>query len=436
MPDDRVIVVGTTGDYIELLATRFPDRLLFITDPWERNKWADKSPGATSELLTGLDDFTVVAAALRDHCRQFEIHVSGVACFDCESLLLASYLAEQLHLPFPSVPAVRNCRSKVASKKLWREQSIPCPRTQLVTSLPDLMTFFEQVKHPLVLKPLTGSGSELVFQCDEKIDLMRAYRQIATGLADHPNVRMYSLPGDNGARIDPRRVFAAEELIAGREFSCDFLLDGDRLDIIRIARKIHAPGQPLGTIMAYIMPAILPGEMDVESFREQLRAAAYAVGLTRTIAMVDFIVRHNEAYLLEMTPRPGGDCLPPMMLHSSGFDILGANLDFSESKAVVIPPLERWKRLVGLRLFAKKNGVIRNIDARNIRADKRVLWVDIKRSPGHEIILPPDDYDSRLLGSVIFKPTQVHSIEAECADIESELILDLETPLWATTPAS
>ena len=436
MPDTRVIVVGTTGDYIDLLATRFPDRLLFITDPGERDKWADKSPGDAAELLTGLGDYPAVISALGDHCRRFDLRPSGVVCFDCESLLLASYIGRQLGLPFPSAEAVRNCRSKVASKQLWQQRGIPCPRTQLVTGLPDLMTFYEQVNRPLVLKPLTGSGSELVFQCDTKIDLLRAFRQIATGLADHPNIRMYSLPGDNGARIDPRHVFAAEELIAGREFSCDFLLDGDRMEIIRIARKIHAPGQPLGTIMAYIMPAILPGELDVEMFREQLREAAHAVGLNRTIAMVDFIVRRNEAYLLEMTPRPGGDCLPPMMLHSAGFDILGANLDFAENKSVAVPPGEQWKRLVGLRLFATRNGIIRNIDARNIRADTRVLWVDIKRGPGHEIVLPPDDYDSRLLGSVIFEPTHVHSIETECAEIAAGLILDLETPLWATTPTS
>jgi len=436
MPEHRVIVVGTTGDYIDLLATRFPDRLLFITDPKEREKWADKSPGPSSELLCGLDDFASVTEALRDHLKRFDIQPSGVACFDCESLLLASHLAERFSLPFPSAKSVRNCRSKVASKLLWQEHGIPTPRTQLVTGLPDLMNFYETVNRPLVLKPLTGSGSELVFQCDTKIDLMRAYHQIATGLADHPNIRMYSLPGDNGAQIDPRYVFAAEELIAGREFSCDFLLDGDRLEIIRIARKIHAPGQPLGTIMAYIMPAILPGELDVEVFREQLREAAHAVGLTRTIAMVDFIVRHNEAYLLEMTPRPGGDCLPPMMQRSSGFDILGANLDFAENKRVTIPPVEQWKRLVGLRLFATQNGIIRKIDAAKIRADERVLYVDIKRGPGHEIILPPDDYDSRLLGSVIFEPTRVHSIEAECTELSSALILDLETPLWATTPTS
>ncbi len=436
MPDLRTIVVGTTGDYIDLLAHRFPERLLFVTDPAERQKWADKSPGEASELLCALDDFAVAADALADHCKRFDIQPAGVACFDCESLLLASYLAEQLGLPFPSSESVRNCRSKVASKLLWQARGIPCPRTQLVTDLHDLMTFYESINRPLVLKPLTGSGSELVFQCEDRIDLMRAYREIAAGLADHPNIRMYSLPGNNGAQVDPRYAFAAEELIIGREFSCDFLLDGDRLDIIRIARKIHAPGQPLGTIMAYIMPAILPGELDVEMFREQLREAAHAVGLTRTIAMVDFIVRRNEAYLIEMTPRPGGDCLPPMMLHSSGFDILGANLDFAETRPVTIPPAEQWKRLVGLRLFATRNGVIRNIDARHIRADARVRYVDIKRSPGHEIILPPDDYDSRLLGSVIFEPTRVHSIEAECTELSSALILDLETPLWAKTPTS
>jgi hypothetical protein len=43
------------------------------------------------------------------------------------------------------------------------------------------------------------------------------------------------------------------------------------------------------------------------------------------------------------------------------------------------------------------------------------------------VVLPPDDYESRLLGNVIFKPARPQSIETECSELESKLIVEIET---------
>jgi hypothetical protein len=42
------------------------------------------------------------------------------------------------------------------------------------------------------------------------------------------------------------------------------------------------------------------------------------------------------------------------------------------------------------------------------------------------VSLPPDDYDSRLLGHVIFKPATTQSIEDECTELESKLSVEIE----------
>jgi len=432
MSDTRVIVVGTTGDYIEILLSRFSGRMMVVTDPQERAKWPDRAPDAATELLCDQRETDETLTALADHLRRHAIEPSGVACFDCESLILAAHIAKSLSLPFPSPAAVANCRSKYVSKELWRRNGIACPEIRLLEHPADAVAFYERLNRPVVMKPLTGSGSELVFLCDHKIDCVRAFRALKARLSEPSNVRMYPSPDGDTSQLDPRKVFAVEEQISGREYSCDFILDDDNIEIIRIARKIPAQGQPLGTILAYVLPAILPGELDVRKFRRQLVDAAHVVGLDRTMAMVDFIVRRNEAYLLEMTPRPGGDCLPQLMRHSSGFDILGAALDFAEGRPVSLPPAKDWRRLVGVRLFASQAGIIRTLSVDHLSQDPRVISCELKRKPGHEVILPPEDYESRLLGTVIFEPTRPHSIESECLDIAARLKVEMEAPSWAT----
>jgi biotin carboxylase len=300
----------------------------------------------------------------------------------------------------------------------------------------EAVRFFEQIDRPVVIKPLTGSGSELVFLCESVVDCMRAFRTLSIRLADHCNARMYAPVKLGEEIINPRNTFVIEEHIRGREFSCDFILDEGHVEIIRIARKIQAKEKPLGTIQAYVLPSVLAGKIDTGRFREQLLNASTALGLTRTIAMVDFIIRGQTAYLLELTPRPGGDCLPDMMRHSSGFDIIGASLDFAEGKSVTVPPPDAWRRIVGTRLFASRDGILRDIDTAEVKRDRRVLAVLLKRQPNDVIILPPDDYESWLLGTVIFKPSRPWDIEYDIRELTQKIAIDIETPIWNRIRAS
>ena len=133
--------------------------------------------------------------------------------------------------------------------------------------------------------------------------------------------------------------------------------------------------------------------------------------------MVDFIVQADRALLIEMTPRPGGDCLPPLIRHSCGLDTLGAALDFAAGRPVALPAPEAWRRLAGLRVLARREGVIDALDDRLLRADPRVLECVFKVGPGHRVSLPPADYDSRILGHVIFVPSGPAGLEPECRQL-------------------
>ncbi len=152
--------------------------------------------------------------------------------------------------------------------------------------------------------------------------------------------------------------------------------------------------------------------------------------------MLDFIVQDNRAFMIELTPRPGGDCLPPLLLNSCGMDILGCTLDFAEGHPFVPDTSLQWQPLVGVRLFAACSGEIEQIDSSALLRDHRVVESHLKRGPGHRVVLPPEDYESRLLGHVIFKPAGPESIENECIEIASKLKIEMNRELCATVSPS
>ena len=428
MPNKRTLVIGTTADYVEMIERRFPGRAVFLTDAGERARAGEPAPA--SEVLADLSRPDEAVAALRDHLRRFNLSASGVTCFDCESLSLAADVAERLSLPYASHEAVAACRSKLLSKELWRRAGLPCPAAELVQTETEAAEFLRRTGRPALLKPLTGCGSELLFVCETQEDCTRAFHVMRARLEHHPDCRMYANYFHGGAELNPRRTFVIEQLVRGVEYSCDFVVDGDGVEVIRLARKIAAAGQPVGTTLAYVLPAALPEPLEPEGFRQQLLGAARAVGLERAICMLDFMVEDGFlAKMIEIAPRPGGDCLPWLVRQSCGLDMLGAALDFAEGRKVVVPEPARWRQLVGLRLFAERAGVIRRIGDEELKRDPRVLETYLKRSAGHRVVLPPENYDSRVLGHVIFRPADgkdVSHIEAECHELRTKLELEMQ----------
>jgi biotin carboxylase len=448
----RVLVVGTTPDYVELILRRHPARAVFLTELRFRASAKEAPPPVGDELTADLlRPPAEILDLLRGHLGRRGMRLEGITCFDCESLALAAYLARALGLPYASAPAVAAARDKFACKQLWREAGLPAPAAELVGDADQACALLERLQRgrsspgasgagaggrdargadasgagALVLKPLTGSGSELVFHCRTAEEVRCAIGALRTRLAHHHDVRMYAPLETARGRLDPREVFVAEEFVRGAEYSCDFVLDRGRVELIRMARKILLPAPPVGTTLAYLLPARLPAGIRREAFHRQVGAAATSLGLTRAMVMLDFIVRGREAVMLEMTPRPGGDCLPPLILASSGLDMLGAALDFAAGRDLVIPPPRRWEPLVGLRLFARRAGTITRLDPRPLAADPRVRAVHLTREAGHRVVLPPENYDSRILGYAIFAPANWRRVAAESRELGQRLELEM-----------
>ncbi|MCG6909335.1 MAG: ATP-grasp domain-containing protein [Deltaproteobacteria bacterium] len=408
-PDLRILVVGTTPDYIEWIQHSCPRQALFFTDAKVRRAATEGSPEPSDELCCDLTDYRGALGLLEKHLRIHGLALEGIACFDCESMELTAVLAEHFSLPYPSVKAVRNCRDKLTAKHLWLKHGLSTAPAAIVGSADEAIDFFRTVGGPVVLKPTNGSGSELVFECTDAQACADRYDQIHKGLQERCKHRLYRslIPA-----VGP--LIMAEGFIEGHEYSCDFILQDGRARVIRLARKIKSPTEPFGTILGYLLPAQLPVWVSEKRFNRLLYQCAAALGLERAVCMLDFIISGDTIVLLELAPRPGGDCLPFLLRCGYGLDILKLQIDFSRQQIEPPPPLSSAKRLVGVRVLARRSGTLRSVDVDTVASDPRVMEIHVIQQPGHRITLPPADYESWLLGHMIFAPDDSADIHAQC----------------------
>ena len=415
----RILVVGTTDDYIQWIREQLPGRGVFLVDKGGRKNGGGVWGACDDEIASSLLDSEKVWRDVTHYLDTSQVTVEGVVCFDCEYLALASVIARKLDLRAPSLDAIIRCRSKYASKIEWQRHHVGCPDCRHVHFLSEAKAFFQQATSPCVLKPLTGSGSELVFVCNDLTALEKNWGIMENGLAFRAHTPMYKNGDMAGAVI--------ETFAQGDEYSCDFIIENGMVKILRLSRKIPYPIGPFGTTWAYMLLA--PGRFPLapDRLNRKLADAARALGLERAICMADFIVREETIRFLEMTPRPGGDCLPHLLRTVRGFDMLKFAMDFSCGKHEPSYPGLDENGVTGVRIFANKSGVLSHIDTRLLTDDDRVLDIYFKHTPGHEIRMPPLDYDSWILGHVVFRPDPALDVVDQLNDICGRVSMEIRS---------
>ncbi len=420
----RVIVVDSGTAYIDRIMRSCPDRALFVTDPEIRSKGTEPAPEQQDELLVSMNNPAEVLTEIKRHLLLYQLVPSGLVCFDDESMHLTSILAQSFGLPYPSPEAVLRCRCKLRSKQLWHASGLDCPAALQVDSADDAVAFHERVGK-IVLKPLTGAGSELLFVCNTVSECRSAFENMLQGISRMSAYRMYSPYTLDGLSLNPGVSFIAEQFRYGTEYSCDIMLDGNLLEIIRINRKYQLPDSSGGIVMAYQILRQMPVEEGY--LRRTLQMAANTLGIDHGICMVDFLIEQGSILLLELAPRPGGDCLPSLLRAACDLDIFDLTLAVAEGAPIELPKADIFRELVGLWLIAPlPGGVITELDTGLIEADKRVIEVKLGKQKGYRVLHPPEDYFSRILGHILFEPDSETEVKQQCIELLDRLVISYQ----------
>ncbi|MFH1351684.1 MAG: ATP-grasp domain-containing protein [Pseudomonadota bacterium] len=407
MKRNPIVVVGTTPDYVARLHQTYPEPIFFVLDPRFKNHPLLGDVDQAILLYTPLDDFKGILGSVQRYLSLNGLSLRGVACFDCEYLIEASRLAQHLKRPFPPPEAITRTRNKFTSRQIWRETGLFTPQAILAYGPLETLEFFRNLAKPIVLKPISGSGSELIFLCESEEEVIGSVRIMEEQLPKR-NLSPLFRPIRSTCRdnpINPCESWIVEEFVPGPEFSCDFILHDGHVLITRETGKVRAADQTFGSVLAYTTPPSYPENFSIDSLPHLLGKASRSLGFTWGYFMVDFIIQNGRVVLIEMAPRPGGDSIPDLVEKAAGYDILGMYMDMMSGE---YPPPKRIpmpsEPFASINLFASEEGIITRIDSSKILSHPMVKALFLKKDVGDRVMLPPNNYDDRLIGYCIVSP--------------------------------
>jgi len=223
------------------------------------------------------------------------------------SVPIAAQVARALQLLGPDPQAVRRCRDKEYQRRALHRVGLPVPEWRVANTVEDARRAADELKSPVVCKPVLGSGSVGV----RLVENAHAARQHAQTLfEDEATAR---------GVIGPPRVLV-EEFVDGPEFSVEVFHDR----VVGITAKLLSE-HPHFVELGHDFPAPLDLELSQELKQSALQAIR-ALGLTFGPVHVEMRVGKRGPVIIEVNPRLAGGLIPELVRLAAGVDLVRASV--------------------------------------------------------------------------------------------------------------
>ena len=232
-----------------------------------------------------------------------ELQIDGVMSFACDpGVVTAAYVAEKLGLPYPaSYESTCILQDKGRFRAFLRDNGFTVPWAHSYTDRQAALADAKNFTWPCIVKPVDCAGSKGVRRVDSSFELEAAID--------------YALDFSHSA------AFIIEQFITQRGYSSDtdcFVKDGVlcycSFDEQRFDREAENPYTPA----AYSWPSGMPQEIQAE-LRSELQRLMTLLGITTGVFNIETRQgTDGRAYIMECTPRGGGNRLSEVLEMATG----------------------------------------------------------------------------------------------------------------------
>ncbi|MCM2325618.1 MAG: ATP-grasp domain-containing protein [Candidatus Woesearchaeota archaeon] len=233
-----------------------------------------------------------------------------MALDDDEQFYTSSRFSEILGIPFFSGRTQKIASNKFLMKNQFRKNGVPTSNFKLVKSIGDL----GGISFPNVLKVTTGAETNNVYLSKGLDELKENFLKLIPDKFSPVEV--------DGISIDPSNEFILEEYVGGEEFSCDFIITKNGIDIIRVTRKIQ---KKFGFFSGYHLMnrSTIAKHFDISGLMKICAGIARSFDVDDCICMMDFKVQDSRIFVIESSVRPGFSNFIPLMDELYGYSSWG-----------------------------------------------------------------------------------------------------------------
>ena len=236
-----------------------------------------------------------------------ELEIDGIMSFACDpGVATAAYVAEKMGLNFAgSYEAVSILQNKGRFRAFLRDKGFTVPWAKSYNKAEDALADAASFTFPAIVKPTDSAGSKGVSRVDSADELEKAIR--------------YALDFSHGGE------FIVEQFIQQQGSSSDsdcFSVNG-RLCFCSFDEQLFDKNaENPYTPAAYVWPSTMPAEIQAE-LRAELQRLMTLLELKTSVYNIETRMgTDGKAYIMEVSPRGGGNRLSEVLEMASGTKLI------------------------------------------------------------------------------------------------------------------
>lgn len=295
-----------------------------------------------------------------------ELQIDGIMSFAVDpGVVSAAYVAEKMGLPFQcSYKSACILQDKAKFRKFLADNGFNVPNARGYKNAEDAIADFDYFNWPVIVKPVDSAGSKGVTRVDDPGKLTQAI--------------------NHALDCSPSKQFVIEDFLEkeGCSSDCDsFSIDGKLVFCSFNNQYFDADADNEYTPAAYSWPSTMPETIQRELRSELQRLLALLDCKTGLYNIETRFCKNGKAYIMEVSPRAGGNRLAEMLKYVTGEDII--------ERAMLAAVNEQFKSIkkgadkhnhnfVEMILHANKEGIFNNIEINPVLSPNIIetdLWV-------------------------------------------------------------
>ena len=247
-----------------------------------------------------IDKDAVLEAARR-------LQIDGIMSFACDpGVVTAAYVAENMGLPSVGpYESVRILQNKGLFRKFLTENGFTVPVAKSYTDIQEALEDTDRFQWPVIVKPADSAGSKGVTRVDDPTKLEDSIR--------------------HALRFSFCDEFIIEEFIEKKGFASDtdsFSVNGELKFVSFSSQRFDESAENPYAPAAFSWPASL-SEAHQQELTEEIQRVLKLLNMGTAIYNIEVRESTNgKAYIMELSPRGGGNRLAEMVRYATGVDMI------------------------------------------------------------------------------------------------------------------
>jgi len=301
-----------------------------------------------------------------------DLQIDGILSHAVDpGVVSAAYVAEKLGLPFQcSYEAACILQDKSKFRKFLSENGFNCPNAKGYDNVDDALKDVDYFNWPVIVKPVDSAGSKGVSKVETPEKLRSAIE--------------FALSESHNGHFIIEDFLEKEGLSAGSE---SFVVDGKLL-----YNGIYDQFFDNEAVNPYAPSAEIWPSAKKEKYQEEIKSELQRLfsllGVTTGLFNVEWrVCKNGKVYLMEVSPRAGGNRLAEMLNYAADVNINEAEV----RKAVGLPVQKiyepNYKGHFAIQvLHVDRAGVFDRIEIEEIFKKKHLLEEEIRVSKGDKVV--------------------------------------------------